>query len=80
MTTHELKTVSPYFGDVVSGVKTFEIRNNDRGFEEGDTLVLREWHDGAYTGREHRVTVTYLTVYEQRQGYVVMGILPEGDA
>jgi len=43
-TRHELKTLPPYFGDVVEGRKTFEVRHTfDRTFAVGDVLHLREW-------------------------------------
>lgn len=73
---HELKTWPPYFEAVVLGFKTFEIRKLDRNFDIGDTLRLREWlpDKEEYTGRECRVTVTYMTDFEQRIGYGVLGI------
>lgn len=43
MTTHELKTWPNYFQLVWSGRKTFEVRYDDRGYQRGDTVVLREW-------------------------------------
>ena len=41
MTTHYLKTWPAYYDSVASGEKTFEIRQNDRGFQVGDVVVLQ---------------------------------------
>lgn len=46
MTEHTLKVVPPYFDALVSGSKTFEVRKNDRAYQAGDVLRLREWHPG----------------------------------
>jgi len=40
--THRLKTDPKQFDDVAAGIKTFEIRRNDRNFEQGDRLILEE--------------------------------------
>jgi hypothetical protein len=40
---HYLKTLPVYFDAVRRGDKTFEIRKNDRDFQTGDTLVLKEF-------------------------------------
>lgn len=80
--THDLKTVQPYFDAVASGAKTFEIRKNDRGFEVGHHLFLREYQDDGegfgdgYTGRATLRRITYITDFPDglREGYVVMGI------
>lgn len=40
---HDLKIWPQYYARVAEGTKTFEVRENDRGFQYGDTVVLREW-------------------------------------
>jgi len=40
---HVLKEWPEYFAEVVQGRKHYEIRLNDRGFEVGDLLLLREY-------------------------------------
>lgn len=88
---HSLKTWPQYFERVQAGEKTFEIRKNDRGFQRGDLLLLQEWNPevmkdfrvggtpNAYTGRELYMRVTYVTTFEQKEGFVVMGIRPPND-
>lgn len=51
---HELKTWPVAFELALSGAKMFEIRINDRAFQVGDTLRLREYEleTDHYTGRE----------------------------
>lgn len=75
---HDLECWLPYFYDVQRGVKNFEIRRNDRDYQVGDVLRLREWmQDGHYyTGRKIEVLVKYITDFEQQPGFVVMGISP----
>jgi hypothetical protein len=60
---HELKTWCEPFEAVWSGLKTYEIRKNDRGFQHGDTLCLREWdrHTEQYTGRVVTAEVGFAT-------------------
>lgn len=83
MTEHALKTWPVFFDDVLSGRKTFEVRKNDRNFQEGDTLLLEEWApdaygpSGAYTGRKMRVVVRSVLrgpILGIQKGWCVMGV------
>jgi len=81
MKVHELKCWPPYFGDVLSGVKTFEYRKDDRHFSPGDILLLKEWlpQTEKYTGREVSVDVVYTVLGGQfgiPKGYCILGIRP----
>ena len=90
MKTHELKSWQEFFEAVLQGEKTFEVRYNDRGYRVGDMLRLREWNGktGQYTGRELRMEVKYIMPWSMITGYgigllpgwVVMAIVPTGDA
>lgn len=41
--THVVKVQPPYFDALLDGSKTFEVRKNDRAYQRGDWLVLREF-------------------------------------
>lgn len=79
---HRLKTWPSYFQAIVDGEKSFEIRQNDRGFRVGDVLVLEEYDvtRGAYTKRVQRVHVTYIfdgpssEYFGLIAGFCIMGI------
>ena len=60
---HELKTWPGAFEAVRVGAKNYEIRKDDRDFQVGDVLFLREYvvAEDRYTGRTLRVRVTYKT-------------------
>ncbi len=60
--THDLKIWPQFFNDVASGDKTFEVRVNDRAFQVGDTIHLREWDPQVkmYTGRACHVRIRYM--------------------
>lgn len=85
---HELKCHPQFFKAVDRGDKTFECRKDDRGFQEGDHLFLREWNPVTitqqnkesrvigYTGSTLVVEVTYLLRRFEglKEGWVIMGI------
>ena len=78
--THALKIEHEYFEDIVKGLKTFEVRKNDRNFRLNDILALNECRRGTYTGRCILVSVGYIldekTAVLENTGLVVMGIVP----
>lgn len=80
---HELKILPKWFEDVAHQKKTFEIRKNDRDYNVGDTLILKEWCRGKYTGREIKRTVSYIYygdgTYGLSDDYVVMAMLDKAE-
>ncbi len=74
---HKLKTYPFFYQYVESGDKTFEIRTNDRDYHVGDILLLQEWHDSKYTGRECKREITFIiTLRPILDNYVGMSIKP----
>ena len=72
---HDLKILPEWFNSVVSGVKTFEIRKDDRNYNPRDVLLLREWDGKAYTGRTCKADVTMVLRGKYcREGYCTMSI------
>ena len=60
-TTHELKVWPGCFTAVESGAKPFDVRENDRHFQVGDLLLLREYEPESeqYTGRTLTRWISY---------------------
>lgn len=79
-TFHHLKTWPKYFRQVYTGLKTFEIRKNDRNFIPGDYLVLEEWNPETkeFTGRVlTRMVGTIIEgEFDLPDGICVMSLLP----
>lgn len=93
MTQHELKTDPAVFDAVARGVKTHEIRLNDRNFKVGDMLVLRETrYSGAemamypgmplvYTGRAALREVSHVqTGYGLEPGWCILSFAESGNS
>lgn len=77
---HDLKTHPVFYRAVLAGIKPFEVRINNRNFQAGDCLLLREWEPDVkeFTGRMLRADVTYMLdsmVFEGlTDGYCVLGL------
>ena len=77
---HEIKILPQYFELVVAprgGVKRFELRKDDRGYQVGDSVTLREWDGKEYTGNEITVGIKYILrdcpEYGLMEGYCIFG-------
>lgn len=76
---HILKCLPWFFQAAWVGDKTFEIRKDDRGFNERDEIVLQEWDPKeGYTGREIEGVIKYMTNFEQKENYVVFSFETTG--
>lgn len=73
---HDVKLGTTFFDDVKTGRKTFELRKNDRGYKEGDTIVLHEYKDGTTTGRAITKKIVYMLedFTGLEDGYCILGL------
>lgn len=60
-TRHEVKCWPEFYSAIKSGEKTFDLRNDDRKYAVGDTLVLKEFDDrlGKFTNEKIERIITY---------------------
>lgn len=81
---HQLKIIPQYFQAVWNGEKTFELRKDDRDYQVGDILALREWDGEKYTGSGIAVRITHILrncpEYGLADGYCIMSIRRLSDA
>lgn len=74
---HEIKILPQYFADVSKGIKQFELRKDDRDYQVGDLVILREWNKGTYTGNSISVIIKYILrdcpEYGLMEGYCIFG-------
>lgn len=79
--THTLKTIQPYYNDVLKGFKTFELRKMDRQFTEGDTIILQEFDGEKLTGQEQIFYIDYILKdcpqFGLMEGYCILGLKDE---
>ena len=80
---HELKIFSSFVRPILSGDKTFEIRENDRGFQKGDRVQFKVISDNWTNKNQSVVREFEQNVYEityvingwgLKNGFVVFGI------
>lgn len=83
MREHELKIEAEFFEAQLQGNKNFELRKDDRGFNVGDSIVLREITpqktepQPRYTGRKLLTKITFMLRHTQAEGlkknHVILG-------
>jgi len=79
MSNHNIKCITPFFEDVLSGHKTFEIRKDDRNYKTGDHVRLEHYFplSRLYNGEHIEIIITYLirgTVC-LKEGYCAFGFV-----
>ncbi len=71
--THEIKCWPQYFQRCKDGSKTFELRKNDRGYQPGDIVIMREWNpEPINAGGKEAQGFTDEKPLEFKIGYVLM--------
>ena len=81
MKIHEVKIYESYAYAVLSGEKTFEIRDNDRGYQKGDHLRFEVKDDRGLHGilthglndKEYEITYVHSGL-GMKEGYVALAI------
>lgn len=77
--SHELKCHPKNFSRIINRQKTFEVRLDDRNFQAGDELIIREydpengWPDHGGYG-VFVCDITYIERQFQLEGYVTLGL------
>lgn len=74
---HELKILPEYFDAVMSGVKTFEVRKNDRSYGVGHKVAFRSTYNDQLSGI---YTITYVLLggqYGIDPEYCVFGFVQD---
>lgn len=73
---HSLKCHPDHYQKAAQGLKPFEIRLNDRDFNIGDKVFLKEYNPKTeeYTGECLVGQITCISDFQQKDNYVVLGI------
>jgi len=75
---HKLKTLPEHFNDVLAGFKKAELRKNDRNFKVGDDLILLEFENKKFTGRNVKKVISHILYggkYGLDKDYVILSMI-----
>ena len=84
MRVHNLKIFNDFADSVVAGDKTFEIRDNDRGFQKGDFIKFQAINNAGFSnqhlinGKLYEITFV-LNGWGIKNGYVALAIKEKVD-
>lgn len=70
---HVIKILEDFADAVVSGEKTFEIRENDRGYQKGDYVVFKTIPGHPIEQKVYKITYV-INGWGLKNGYVAFGI------
>lgn len=73
MSEHKLKTLARYWEAIESGLKTFEVRLNDRAFQTGDILVLEKMDNEGRFYEETEYRSHQAKTIRKRVTYILQG-------
>lgn len=83
MKTHQLKSWPEFFEPIAMGVKTFDLRKDDRGYSVGDDVQFEEINPrlDERTGKVATRRITYILrdFAGLMPGYCILGITNSGD-
>ena len=73
---HTVKIKPKYYEAVLSGEKNFELRKNDRNYQVGDLIRLKEYNED-FTGRDLVLKIKYILKdcpeYGLMDGFCIIG-------
>ena len=72
---HELKIEDIYFSQILDGVKKFEVRYNDRGYQNGDHIKFLDTH-GDMRALSGLWEIIYIhSGLGMKENFVILGIV-----
>lgn len=78
ITTHHVKSWPEFYKAIKLGLKTFDLRKNDRGYEPGHFIVFEEFRPGVgeFTGQKTTRRIVYiLREFDGLMpGYCILGL------
>lgn len=83
---HLVKCWPEYFDAMAAGVKTFDVRYDDRHYQVGDLIIQRRWNrvtqtdDGDTLGQEITYILRDAEQFGVAEGYVVLGVIPAAES